>query len=68
MDPDTAIRRLSFAEARNSGAEALASIVQHRREMLDAAAEQRTEVATTEMTDRTRDEQRHHEHVVDKTA
>lgn len=67
MDPDTAIRRLSFAEARNSGAEALAAMAQHRREMLDAAAQQRTEAATTQMGDRTRDEQRHH-HLVDKTA
>jgi len=67
MDADTAIRRLSFAEARDSGAEALAAMVQHRREMIDAAADQRTEVETTEMADRARDEQRHH-HVVDKTA
>jgi hypothetical protein len=67
MDPETAIRRLSFAEARDTGAEALAAMVQHRREMLDAAAEQRVEVETTEMADRARDEQRQH-HVVDKTA
>ncbi len=66
MDPDTAIRRLSFAEARGSGAEALAAIAQHRREMLDAAQQQRTEDETTRLADRARDEQRRH--AVDKTA
>jgi len=66
MDPDTAIRRLSFAEARNSGAEALAAIAQHRREMIDAAAQQRTEVETSRLADRASDERRRH--AVDKLA
>jgi hypothetical protein len=66
MHPDTAIRRLSFVEARTSGAEALAGVAQHRREMLDAAAQQRTDIETDHLADRARDEARHRR--VDKTA
>jgi len=65
MQLDTAIRRLSFAEARSSGSEALVNMVQHRQEMLDAVAAGKADAKTEDMVDRARDEQRHH---VDKSA
>jgi hypothetical protein len=66
MQPDLAIRRLSFAEARSSGSEALVNMVQLRQEMLDAVAAGNADAKTEDMLDRTRDERRHH--AVDKTA
>ena len=65
MQLDTAIRRLSFAEARSSGSEALVNMVQHRQEMLDAVAAGKADAKTEDMADRARDAQRHH---VDKSA
>lgn len=66
MQPDLAIRRLSFAEARSSGSEALVNMVQHRQELLDAVAAGNADAKTDEMIDRSRAERRHN--AVDKTA
>lgn len=63
---DTAIRRLSFAEARSSGSEALVNMVELRQEILDAAAAGKTEATSEDMAARARAERRHHS--VDKTA
>jgi hypothetical protein len=57
---DTAIRRLSFAEARSSGSEALVNMVQLRQEMLDAAATGKTDAKSEDMAARAREERRHH--------
>jgi len=65
MQLDTAIRSLSFAEARSSGSEALVNMAQHRQEMLDAVAAGRSDAKTDDMVDRTRQERRHR---VDKHA
>ena len=65
MQLDTAIRSLSFAEARSSGSEALVNMVQHRQEMLDAAAAGKADAETQDMVERTRVERRH---LVDKQA
>ena len=65
MQLDTAITRLSFAEARTSGSEALVNMVQHRQEMLDAVAAGNADAKTEDMVERTREERRHH---IDKTA
>ena len=37
MDADAAIRRLAFAEARSSSAEALVAVARHRAELTQAA-------------------------------
>lgn len=66
MQLDIVIRRLSFAEARSSGSEALVNMVQHRQEMLDAVAAGRADAKTEDMVERSRNERRHH--AVDKTA
>ncbi len=65
MQLDTAIRSLSFAEARRSGSEALVNMVQHRQEMLDAVAAGQADAKTEDMVERTRQE---HRHRVDKHA
>ena len=65
MSPDTAIRRLSFAEARASGSEALILVAKHRNEVVEAARENRIEAKTDEFARRARSE-RHH--AVDKTV
>jgi hypothetical protein len=65
MQLDTAITRLSFAEARSSGSEALANLAQHRQEMLDAVAAGKANAKAEDMVDRSRQERRHR---IDKTA
>jgi hypothetical protein len=65
MQFDTAIRRLSFAEARSSGSEALVNMVQHRQEVLDAVASGQAEAKTQDMLDRARQEGRH---AIDKSV
>ena len=65
MQLDIAIRRLSFAEARSSGSEALVNMAQHRQEMLDAVAAGKADAKTEEMVARSRQERRHQ---VDKHA
>ena len=65
MDSESAIRRLSFAEAKHSSAEAMIAMAKHRAELArEAEIDQRSEAqAVEEFTDRTNDE-----HRVDKTA
>ena len=65
MDADTAIRRLSFVEARSSGSEALMLVAKHRTDIARAAADHRIEAETDALAERARDEARR---VVDKTA
>ena len=65
MDTDSAIRRLSFAEAQHSSTEALVAMAKHRTELArEAETEHRTETqAADDFAARARDE-----HRVDKTA
>lgn len=65
MQLDIAIRRLSFAEARSSGSEALVNMAQHRQEMLDAVAAGKADSKTEDMVARSLQERRHQ---VDKHA
>lgn len=65
MQLDTTIRRLSFAEARSSGSEALVNIAQHRQELLDAIGAGQADAKTQDMAERTQREQRHK---IDRTA
>jgi len=63
MDAESAIRRLSFAEAQHSSTEAMVAIAKHRNELV-RGAEQRTEAqAADDFAERARQE-----HQVDKTA
>ena len=64
MDAETAIRRVSFAEARHSSAEAMASIAEQRTRLADTAPADEA-AAVTELNDRTAEAERHQ---VDKTA
>ena len=65
MDAESAIRRLSFAEAQHSSMEAMVAMAKHRNELArEAETEQRTEAqAADDFADRTQQE-----HQVDKTA
>jgi len=65
MDAESAIRRLSFAEAQHSSMEAMVAMAKHRNELArEAETEQLTEAqAADDFAERTR-----REHQVDKTA
>lgn len=65
MDTESAIRRLSFAQAQHSSAEAMAAIARHRNELArETEVEQRTQAQVTDdFADRAREA-----HQVDKTA
>lgn len=65
MDAQSAIRRLSFAEAQHSSSEAMVAMAKHRGELAQQAEiEQRTEAQVADdFVDRAREE-----HQVDKTA
>lgn len=65
MDAESAIRRLSFAEAQHSSTEAMVAIARHRAEMArDVEIDQRTDAQLAEdLVDRARDA-----HKLDKTV
>jgi hypothetical protein len=46
MDAETALRRLSFAEAAGSSAEAMVAMAKHRRELAEARASGEPDEAT----------------------
>jgi hypothetical protein len=64
MDAELAIRRVSFAEAQHSSAEAMAAIAQERSRLAATAPDEEA-AALAELTDRTAEAERHR---VDKTA
>ena len=64
MDTETAIRRVAFAEAQHSSAEAMAAMAQQRQKLAETAADDEAALVT-ELTDRTTEAERHQ---VDKTA
>ncbi len=67
MSADTAINRLSYAEARSSNAEAMMDVVRHQRDIEQATAQGKTEDALeTRFADQTREARATHQ--VDKTA
>ena len=65
MDAESAIRRLSFAEAQHSSAEAMVAIARHRAELArDVEIDQRTDAQLAgDLVDRARDA-----HKLDKTV
>ena len=68
MTAETAIRRLSFAEARGSAAEAMVMMARHRAELDQAQSRGKSEAAqTAQFVDRTRDARADAPHI-DKTA
>jgi hypothetical protein len=64
MDAETAIRRVSFAEAQHSSAEAMAAMAQQRLKLAETVPADEAALVT-ELTDRTAEAERHQ---VDKTA
>ena len=64
MDAETAIRRVSFAEAQHSSAEAMMTIVRERTKLAESAPIDEA-ASITELDDRTAEAERHQ---VDKTA
>ena len=71
MTSDTAIRRMSFAEARHSVGEAMMAIVRHRAEHQRAVAEAKASGAAdaeTRQSDHEADRARDAARQVDKTA
>ena len=64
MDADAAIRRVSFAEAQHSSAEAMTSIARERSKLAETARDDQA-AAVAELSDRAAEAERHQ---VDKTA